>query len=85
MTIDELKRANGLVKEIETTERLVKVYRDAAEVIIGTKPREERGGFLHTIDNQITLTAAEIGDQIVTALERQVAAMKVEIQKLGIE
>jgi hypothetical protein len=84
MTIDELKHANDLVGKIEAAERLAQVYRDAAEVIIGTEPKQGGSGF-HTIDNRLTLTAAEIGDQIVTALERRVAAMKANLQKLGVE
>jgi hypothetical protein len=32
--------------------------------------------------NRITLMAAEIGDQIVNILERRLAAMRVELQKL---
>jgi hypothetical protein len=33
----------------------------------------------------VTFTTAEIGDQIVSALERRVAMMTEELQKLGVE
>jgi hypothetical protein len=35
--------------------------------------------------NQITLTAAEIGDAVVTALDRRTAAMREKLIALGIE
>jgi hypothetical protein len=35
--------------------------------------------------NEATFTAAEIGDQIVGALERRIAMMKEELKKLGVE
>ena len=71
-----------LMQQIEETERLIAVYRDANEVIIGTQDEVySRRGLI----NRTTLTAAEIGDQIVRILERRLAAMRVELQKLGAE
>jgi hypothetical protein len=35
------------------------------------------------IGNKVTLTASEVGDQIVTTLERRLAAMGAELCKLG--
>ena len=53
-----------LMQQIEETERLIAVYRDAKEVIIGTEDEVySRRGLV----NRTTLTAAEIGDQIVKA------------------
>jgi hypothetical protein len=76
MTIDELR------KQIEETERLIAVYRNANEVIVGTQDEiYSRRGLI----NRTTLTAAEIGDQIVTILERRLTTMRVELQKLGVE
>ncbi len=76
MTIDDL------MQQIEETERLIAVYRNADEVIVGTKDAiYSRRGLI----NQITLTAAEIGGQIVNILERRLAAMRAELQKLGAE
>jgi len=48
-------------------------------VIVGTEDQiYSRRGLI----NRITLTAAEIGDQIVNILEHRLAAMRVELQKL---
>ena len=69
-----------LMQQIEETERLIAVYRDANEVIIGTQDEVySRRGLI----NRTTFTAAEIGDHIVNMLERRLAAMRVELQKLG--
>ena len=56
-----------LAQEIEETERLILVYRNADEVVVGTQDRiYSRRGLI----NRTILTAAEIGDQIVNILER---------------
>ena len=74
MTIDEL------IQQIEETERLIDVYRNANEVIVGTEDQiYSRRGLI----NRITLTPAEIGDQIVNILERRLAAMRAELQNPG--
>jgi hypothetical protein len=58
------------------------VYRNAHEVIVGTEDEiYSRRGLI----NRTTLTADEIGDQIVRILERRLAAMRTELQKLGAE
>jgi hypothetical protein len=76
MTIDELMR------QIKETQRLIAVYRNANEVIVGTQDEVySRRGLI----NRTTLTAAEIGNQIVNILERRLAAMRAELQKLGAE
>jgi hypothetical protein len=76
VTIDDLMR------EIQETERLITVYRNAHEVIVGTEDQiYTRRGLI----NRITLTAAEIGDQIVNILERRLTAMRAELQKLAAE
>ena len=76
MTIDDLMR------QIRETERLITVYRDASEVIVGTEDQiYSRRGLI----NRTTLTAAEIGDQIVRILERRLTAMRAELQKHGVE
>ena len=69
-----------LTQQIENTERLIAVYRNADEVIVGTQdPIYNRRGLI----NRTTLTAAEIGDQIVNVLERRRAALRAELQRLG--
>ena len=76
MTIDDL------MQQIQETERLVTVYRNADEVIVGTEDQiYSRRGLI----NRITLTATEIGGQIVNILERRLVAMRAELQKLGAE
>ena len=76
MTTDDLMR------QIQETERLIAVYRNANEVIVGTQDEiYARRGLI----NRTTLTADEIGDQIVRILERRLAAMRTELQKLGAE
>ena len=76
MTIDDLMQ---LIKE---TERLIDVYRNTNEVIVGTEDQiySSRG-----LINRTTFTAAEIGDQIVNILERRLAAIRAELQKSGAE
>ena len=62
MTIDDL------VQQIEETERLIVVYRNADEVVVGTQDQiYSRRGLI----NRTIFTAAEIGGQIVSVLERR--------------
>jgi|HubBroStandDraft_4_1064222.scaffolds.fasta_scaffold1130571_1 hypothetical protein len=71
-----------LIQQIEETERLIAVYRNANEVIVGTQDEVySRRGLI----NRITLTAAEIGDQIVRILESRLAAMRAELRNPGTE
>jgi hypothetical protein len=73
---------HDLTQQIEETERLVAVYRNANEVIVGTEDQIcSRRGLI----NRTTFTAAEIGDPIVSVLERRLAAMRAELQKLRAE
>ena len=66
-----------LMQQIEEAERLITVYRNADEVIVGTQDEiYSRRGLI----NRITLTAAEIGDQIVNILERRLVAMRAELE-----
>ena len=72
MTIADLRQ------QIEETERLIAVYRNADEVIVGTKDEiYSRRGLV----NRITLTKAEIGDQVVAALEQRLAALRAELEQ----
>ena len=73
---------NDLMQQIGETERLITVYRNADEVIVGTQDQiYSRRGLI----NRTTLTGAEIGGQIVSILERRFAAMRAELEKLGAE
>ena len=71
-----------LIQQIEETERLIAVYRNADEVIVGTEDQiYSRRGLI----NRTVLTAAEIGDAIVNILERRLARMRAELGKIGTE
>ena len=73
---------NDLMQQIQETERLIAVYRNTNEVIVGTQDEVySRRGLI----NRTNLTAAEIGDKIVRILEHRLAAMRAELQKLGVE
>jgi hypothetical protein len=73
---------DDLMQQIQETERLIAVYRNANEVVVGTEDEVySRRGLI----NRTILTAAEIGDQIVRILEGRLAAMRAELQKLGVE
>ena len=76
MTIDDL------VQQIEETERLIVVYRNADEVVVGTQDQiYSRRGLI----NRTIFTAAEIGDQIVRILERRLATMRAQLKKFDTE
>ena len=76
MTIDDL------VQQIEETERLIVVYRDANEVVVGIQDQiYSRRGLI----NRTIFTAAEIGDQIVNILERRLATMRAQLKELDTE
>ena len=73
MTVDKL------MQQIEETERLIVVYRNADEVVVGTQDQiYSRRGLI----NRTIFTAAEIGDQIVNILERRLAAMRAQLEQL---
>jgi hypothetical protein len=73
MTFDDL------VQQIEETERLIVVYRNADEVVVGTQDQiYSRRGLI----NRTIFTAAEIGDQIVNILEWRLATMRAQLKEL---
>jgi hypothetical protein len=74
--------SDDLMRQIEETERLIAVYRNADQVIVGTEDEiYSRRGLI----NRITLTAAEIGDHIVRILERRLAVMREELERPRVE
>jgi hypothetical protein len=76
MTIDDL------MHQIEETERLIVVYRNADEVVVGTQDQiYSRRGLI----NRTIFTAAEIGDQIINLLERRLAIMRIQLKELEAE
>ena len=69
-----------LIQQIEETERLIIVYRNADEVIVGTQDQiYSRRGLI----NRTVVTPAEIGNTIVNILERRLAVMRAELEKFG--
>jgi hypothetical protein len=82
VTADELKRAHDLTKQIEISVRLIEVYRATDEVIVGVRTTYHNGP--EQLDDQITLTGAEISKPIVAVLKQRLTAMRSELQKLGI-
>ncbi|MGA8756988.1 MAG: hypothetical protein WB611_11805 [Stellaceae bacterium] len=90
MNIDELKQAHDLMKQIEATASLLSAYRKAEAIAVAipqsdAEKRSLRGTAGLPRHDEVTFTTAEIGDQIVSALERRVAMMTEELQKLGVE
>jgi hypothetical protein len=75
-------RPYNLLHEIEQTERLVIAYREAERVVITTSGQSR---FNTGPENRVELTTAEIGDQIVMALEQRVATMRASLRDLGVE
>ncbi|MGA8380523.1 MAG: hypothetical protein WB710_05285 [Stellaceae bacterium] len=76
MTFDDL------MQQIEETERLIVVYRNVNEVVVGTQDQiYSRRGLI----NRTIFTAAEISDQIVNILERRLATMRTQLKELDAE
>jgi hypothetical protein len=76
MTFDDL------VQLIEETERLIIVYRNADEVVVGTQdPIYSRRGLI----NRIVFSGDEIGDQIVNILERRLATLRAQLKERDAE
>jgi hypothetical protein len=73
---------NDLVQQIKETERLIVVYRNADEIVVGTQDQiYSRCGLM----NRTLFTAAEIGDRIVNVLERRLATMRAQLKDLDTE
>src|SRR5437588_10332886 len=69
-----------LMQQIDETDRLIAVYRNANEVIVGTQDEVySRRGLI----NRTTLTAAEIGDTIVNILNHGLPAMRAQLENRG--
>ena len=90
MNLDELKQAHDLMKRIEATESLLPAYRKAETIVMAIPQTDAEKRSLHGTaslprHDEVTFTAAEIGDQIVSALERRIAMMTEELKKLGVE
>jgi hypothetical protein len=76
MTVDDL------VQQIAETERLIVVYRNASEVVVGTQDQiYSRRGLI----NRSIFTATEIGDHIVNILERRLLTMRGQLEELNVK
>jgi hypothetical protein len=80
MTDEQLKAAHSLLSEIEQTAKLLAAYKDAEEIIAGIGVRE----FGMRLNNQITLTAAEIRAPILEALAARIDEKRAELKALGV-
>ena len=85
MTIDELKKAQGLVDTLNAEERLLATYRQVDEVVVGMNDKNSHPAARFQLLNQVILTADEIGDAVIVVLERRIAAMKAQLGALGVE
>jgi hypothetical protein len=80
MDIANLRKAANLAAVIETVEHTLAAYR-AADLINVSLPENKT----HLAgNNAATLTAAEIGDAIVVALQHRLAKMRGELTGLGV-
>ena len=78
VNIDESKQAHDMMKQIDATASLLPAHRNAETLVVTIRQTEVekrslRGAASLPCYNEATFTAAEIGDQIVSALERRVA------------
>jgi hypothetical protein len=83
MTPETLKLAHALFEEIERLERRLAAYRKAGEFMVGLSPGSHAG--LAQIAEATTMSSAEIGDAIITALERRVAAKREALELHGVK
>ena len=84
MSTEQLQQAHELLAKIEEAKRLQAAYREAGEVVVGIPGKSaHRLGFVEP-GHKLTLTADEIGGQVVSALERRIAAMREDLRKLGV-
>lgn len=83
MTIQNVKRANKLLNQVQQIQQSIAAYREAAEVYVGLKS-ENNEPMTAYLAHSLTLTSAEIGDQIVAILERRLATMETELRELGV-
>jgi hypothetical protein len=82
MSKKQLTEAHALMASIESTTNLVDRYEDADKVSVRlSTPTSMRAAY----EAEVTLTADEIGEAIVTALRARIEAMKKRLAELGVE
>jgi hypothetical protein len=88
MNIANLQRAADLAREAERLERTICAYRDAGRVNVSlTVIVHSRGADRspdHVEQHRVEMTAAEIGEHVVDALQRRLAKMREELTGLGV-
>jgi hypothetical protein len=80
MTIDEVKRANELLRQIEELQRRIGIYREATDFKIGVVDAKNP-----LFPHRCSMTAKEICDALVTVLEERRGIPKDELKSFGIE
>jgi hypothetical protein len=81
MDIANLRKATCLLGDIERTEATIGAYR-GADSITAFLPENATHNSGH---HRVELSAAEIGDAVVDALQRRLAKMRVELGEFGVE
>jgi hypothetical protein len=77
--ITNLRKATSLLGDIEHLERTLDQYRAAESMTVSLADNRYNGPAHH-----VSLTAAELGDAIVDALQNRLAKMRVELRALGV-
>jgi hypothetical protein len=82
VNIEELKKAHELQQKIEINVSLLEKYREADTVIV----RSGAESIANTIHlTTLYLTSDEVGDMIVSILERRIKKMREELRALGVD
>jgi hypothetical protein len=88
MDIANLSKAADLAREVERLERTIGAYREADRINVSLTVTIHSRGVDRSPDrveqNRCELTAAEIGDAVVEALQRRLAKMRAELCALGV-
>ena len=80
MNIEDLKKAHDVMQKLDSTRALVKAYQEAPTLAVSIPQRDIRGS-----SHSIAFDASEIGDAIVTALERRIVKLQAQLRELGVE
>src|ERR1700680_3647632 len=86
MNITNLNKAAELARQPERLERTIAAYREAERINVTITVTFSGGSRMPDYEEQyrVEMTAAEIGDAVVEALERRLAKMVDELRSLGV-
>ena len=86
MNITNLNKAAELARQTERLERTIAAYREAERINVSITITVPRGSRMpdYVEQSRVELTAAEIGDAVVEALDRRLAKMRGELTGLGV-